>query len=109
MTVRYLADNLIEFEVVCIDTDSGDSVVPGVLTFSFLQPGGTLTTPCVYTNAVSPVVNVIACVTNDDGEIAFRVWVDTTGLISGPGQGKWRSTGVGQGAQNDDVYIDANN
>lgn len=119
MTVTYLEDNIIEFEMVFTDPNNNDIAIdPTVVTFQFWfsSAAGGVPSPLgavlTYSGSSTPAVNTVFRILNADGVYCYRAWIDTTGLsISGDfgtGVGKWKSTGVGQAADNDWVNIAAN-
>ena len=121
MSAIYLQDNIIEFEIVFLDPDNNNAPVdPTVVTFQFwFSPDG-VTPPLpagsviTYTGATVSAVNVISRVLNSDGIYCYRCRIDTTSIVISPGAsygtgvGKWKSTGVGQGADNDYVQVEPN-
>ncbi len=116
--IRYLQDNVIEFEIVFVDPDNNDIPVdPAVVTFQFwysqdsVTPATAYGSVITYSNATSPAVNTICRIQNEDGLYCYRCRIDTTPLTIvgdyGMGIGKWKSTGAGQAAANDYVLVQA--
>ena len=121
MTVTYLEDNIVEFECTFVDPDNNDIAIdPDVVMAQFWFSPDTVAAYTPYGSVITYIsgtiisaVNIISRMLNADGNYCYRVRFDTTGLPIqgqyGGGLCKWKSTGVGQAADNDYALIEANN
>jgi hypothetical protein len=106
----YPEGSLVQFQNIFRD-DNGYPVDPEVVTFTWetgtlvlpddWTPSGPPSTPITYSGATSPAVGTLARYAAGH----YLTWVNSTGVANENIGGKWVSTGAGQAAKWDYVYI----
>ena len=90
---QYTQGDLIEFEILFVDTDTRRAIDPDVVVFAYRVGTNSATAPITYVSSSTPAVGTIWRV----GVGRYKTWVSSI-TFAGVTYPEWTSTGVGQAA-----------